>query len=320
MTATTAVETASPRARVDLQPAVTPRRSTSSGRSDAVPPLSPKLQVLRAALVVLFVLSASLVLQLVFVSDLQHRTSQQEAYSDFRTKLAEGTAPTGPVDFENRVLDPGAPVAYLQIPTIDLDEVVGQGTAASQLFDGPGHRRDTVLPGQIGTSILMGRRATYGAPFADIGELVSGDLITVTTAQGVFEYRVIGVRREGDPLPPPLPSGSSRLVLATADGRALLPSGVLRVDADIVSVPQVGQPRLVTDRTLPDAEQLMGIDTTTLWVLVLWLQALLLVSVATVWAWHRWGRVQAWVAGVPPLAFVGLGAAGEIARLLPNLT
>lgn len=289
-------------------------------RTDApLPPLPPRLQLVRAAVVVVLVLMVGVLLQLAVVSDLQHRTSQQRMFNDFRAQLAEGTAPSGPVDFENNVVDRGEPIAYLEIPTIGVDEVVVQGTTPGDLFRGPGHRRDTPLPGQFGTSILMGRRASYGSPFAKIGELEEGDPITVTTGQGVFEYEVIGVRREGDPLPPPLASGSGRLVLATADGRAFLPTGVLRVDADIVTPAVGGQPRLVSDDTLPGEERLMGTDTSTLWVLVLWLQGLLVVSLAAVWAWHRWGRPQAWIVFLPPLAFLGLGAAGEVARLLPNL-
>lgn len=284
-----------------------------------VPPLPPRLQLVRAGLLTVLALMGGLIVQLAFVSDLQHRTSQQRAYADFRAQLAEGTAPAGPVDFENEFVERGEPIAYLEIPTIGLEEVVVHGTAAGDLFIGPGHRRDTALPGQIGTSILMGRRASYGLPFGHIDQLVAGDLITVTTGQGVFEYRVIGVRREGDPLPPPLEQGSSRLVLATADGRPFLPDGVVRVDADITTPAVGGQQRLFTDDSLPDEERFLAIDTSSLWVLVLWLQGLLATSIAVIWAWHRWGHAQAWIACVPPLAFVGLGAAGEVARLLPNL-
>lgn len=281
--------------------------------------MSPRLQVVRATITVVCVLSLGLVVHLALASRLQHNAAQERAYSTFRAQLAEGTAPAGPVDFENNVVDMGAPVAYLEIPTIGLSEVVAQGTTSTVLFDGPGHRRDTPLPGQTGVSIVMGRRAVYGGPFGDIGELVAGDLITVTTGQGVFEYRVIAVRREGDQLPPALEPGAARLVLATADGRAFLPSGVLRVDADITSMPVGGQPRLVTDDSLPGEERFMAADDSSLWVLVLWLQAMIVVSVAAVWGWHRWGRPQTWVAFGPPLALVGMATAGEIARLLPNL-
>jgi sortase A len=295
------------------------RRPMLRRHAQPVPPLTPRLQLVRAATVVVLVLMAGLVMQLAVVSDLQHRASQERAFAEFRTQLAEGTAPTGPVDFENHVVPNGEPIALLEIPTIGLEDVVVQGTSPSDLFIGPGHRRDTPLPGQFGTSILMGRRAAYGSPFGSIGDLVEGDLIIVTTGQGAFEYRVIGVRKEGDPVPPPAAADSARLVLATADGRAFLPSGVLRVDAKIDTPPVGGQPRLVTDDTLPGAERFMGTDDRTLWVLVLWLQGLLGLALAVVWAWHRWGRPQTWIALAPPLAVVGLGAAGEVARLLPNL-
>jgi hypothetical protein len=63
----------------------------------------------------------------------------------------------------------------------------------------------------------------------------------------------------------------------------------------------------------------MGIDTSNLWVLVLWLQALIVLAVGAVWSWHRWGRPQTWIVFFPPLVLVGLAASAEVARLLPNL-
>ena len=41
----------------------------------------------------------------------------------------------------------------------------------------------------------------------------------------------------------------------------------------------------------------MASDTTTLWALALWMQALFVVTVAFVGAWHRWGRAKAWIVG-----------------------
>ena len=72
-------------------------------------------------------------------------------------------------------------------------------------------------------------------------------------------------------------------------------------------------------KTLPSTEAIMASDTTTLWALALWMQALVLVTVAFVWAWHRWGRAKAWIVGFPVLLLVGLFVADQVARLLPNL-
>ena len=58
------------------------------------------------------------------------------------------------------------------------------------LLDGPGHLRTTPLPGAIGTSVVMGRSTTYGAPFRKITTLRPGDPITVLGAQGTVTYIV----------------------------------------------------------------------------------------------------------------------------------
>lgn len=284
-----------------------------------IPALSPRLQFARAALVVAFVLSITLLLHLVFVSSLQHSAAQRRAFDRFRSDLARGTAPIGPTDSHGHELPPGTPVALVEIPAIGLKQVVGESTTAGVLFSGPGHRRDTPLPGQVGTSVLYGRRATFGGPFAHLDGLKKGDVIRVTTGQGQFNFKVLGVRREGDPVPKAAAAGTARLLLATAGGREFLPNGVLRVDADLDGKAVGGAARLVSAADLPEEEQIMANDTRTVWALVLWLQALIALSLGAVWAWHRWGHAQAWVVFSPPLLLIGLLASSEVARLLPNL-
>lgn len=284
-----------------------------------VPPLSRRLQLVRASLVLVLVLSVTLLIQLVLVSSLQSSASQGRAFDSFRAELAKGTAPIGPTDEEGRELPIGTPVAYVEIPSIGVKQVVGEGTTASALFDGPGHRRDTPLPGQVGSSVLFGRRSAFGGAFRRIDELAKDDLIRVTTGQGVFDFRVLGVRREGQPAPAAPAAGSARLLLVTAAGRPFLPDGVVRVDAELDGEAVVGPARAISASGLPAEERVMAGDSRTLWALALWLQALIGLSLGAVWAWHRWGRAQAWVVFLPPLLLVGLSASGEAARLLPNL-
>jgi hypothetical protein len=292
---------------------------SSTTRGD-VPPLSPRLQLVRACLVLLFALTATLLLQLIFVSSLQGSAAQRQAFTSFRAELANGTAPTGPTTEAGRVLAIGTPVAFIEIPSIGLRQVVGEGTSASALLHGPGHRRDTPLPGQIGTSVIFGRRAAFGGPFSRIAELTDGALIKVTTGQGAdFTFHVIAVRRDGDPVPPVAARGAARLTLVTAAGRAFFPEGVLRVDAELNGQAVVGPARLISAAGLPAEERLMAGETRTLWALALWLQALIALSIGAAWAWHRWGRAQAWMVFLPALLLVGLCVSGEAARLLPNL-
>lgn len=287
-------------------------------RSD-VAPLGPRAHLFRAVLLTLAVVATMVVLHLLVLSGFQHAGAQQRKYDEFRSQLANGTAPTGPLDEGGRELPIGTPVAFMTIPSIGLREVVSEGTASATLADGPGHRRDSMLPGQFGTSVVYGRHSAFGGPFGNIDELVAGDAIEVTTGQGEFAYRVIGVRRAGDPLPPAVDGDSARLVLVTADGPPFVPSGVVRVDADLVGDGVVGTQRVRSASQLPSSEQLLHGDTRSLWLLALWLQAALLVSLGAVYVWQRCGRAFAWIVFGPAIVLVTVFAASELARLLPNL-
>ena len=168
-------------------------------------------------------------------SHIQHASSQEQLRSAFTEKLALATAPTSEGDENLFLLADGSPVAYIEIPSIGVSEVVVEGTDSTALRSGPGHRRDTVLPGQSGTSVIMGRASAFGGPFGSIHTLKPGTLFSVVTGQGQHTYKVIGMRYAGEPEPAPAPQGVSRLVLETARGLPYSPSGVTRVDAQMVS-------------------------------------------------------------------------------------
>jgi hypothetical protein len=223
------------------------------------------------------------------------------------------------LDSKGKPLPLGAPVALLTIPDIGLKEVVFEGTTAGVLEKGAGHARSTLLPGQAGTSIILGRRAAYGGPFRNIGRLLPGQQITATTGQGVSTYKVLDVRRAGDPVPPAPAAGGGRLQLITAAGPAYQPNGLIRVDADLVSAslpaPVVG----FNIAPLAPAEGPLKGDSSVLIVLVLWAQALLVAAALVAWARVRWGAWEAWIVGIPVLLALGLAVADRVAQLLPNL-
>jgi sortase A len=96
---------------------------------------------------------------LYFLSGVQEARQQTTMYATLRGQLGQATAPLNSPK-------PGTPMAILSIPAIGLyNEVVVQGTSPENLELGPGHLRDTPLPGETGVSVLYGRRATFGAPF-----------------------------------------------------------------------------------------------------------------------------------------------------------
>jgi len=253
-------------------------------------------------------------------SQLHYDRVQHDTYASFRGELAQAIAPTGPTDPLNpkHVLVLGSPVALLTIPQISINAVVLEGTTAQILEGGPGHLRDTQLPGQEGISVIMGRRATYGGPFARLSSLSPGQLLSVTTGQGVSRYRVLDVRRASDPIPPFTP-GQGRLILVTADGPAYAPSGVVSVDANLMSKPEPAPAMVYSAADIGPTEAAMGTEPVAWVPLVLWGQGLLLAAIALGWMGAVWGRWQTWVVAVPVLGFFGLAVADQVARLLPNL-
>jgi len=197
--------------------------------------LTPREILQRNILAFVAVTMAMFLSNLFVFSHIQHASSQELLRASFTDKLALATAPTSEGDENLILLADGTPVAYIEIPEIGVGEVVVEGTDSTALRSGPGHRRDTVLPGQNGTSVIMGRSSAFGGPFASIHTLKPGTLFSVVTGQGQHTYKVIGMRYAGEPEPAPATEGVSRLVLETGRGLPYSPSGVTRVDAQMIS-------------------------------------------------------------------------------------
>jgi sortase A len=286
------------------------------------PPVTPGQVVARAvgtSLLILAVTALGFVAWVGLFSSLHYDKAQLNAYDALRVELAMGTAPNGPTQPNSSALLPmGAPVAVLSIPAIGLRTVILQGTTSSVLEDGPGHLRDTVMPGQAGASVILGRQTAYGGPFGGLASLVPGDSVKVVTGQTVATYKVIDLRRAGDPLPPALATGAGRMILATANGSPLDPTGILYVDADETSKP-MPSPGVVLSQYLSSTENAMATEPQAWLPIVLWGQLLVLVAFALSWLWTAWGKWQTWVIAVPAIGFLVLSIADQATRLLPNL-
>jgi sortase A len=93
-------------------------------------------------------------------------------------------------DLFAKKLEDGRPIGRIEIPAIDADYVLIQGTEEADLERGPGHYPDTALPGQGRTVGIAGHRTTYGAPFNQIDKIEKGDSITIEMPYGTFSYTV----------------------------------------------------------------------------------------------------------------------------------
>jgi len=274
-------------------------------------------RIAQSGLAVLAVLAVGVVAQIALLSRLEYRSSQVSSFNSFRTHLALGTAPLGPVGSDHHLLSLGTPMALITIPSLGVRAVVLEGTTASVLTRGPGHVRTSIFPGGGGASVIFGRASTYGGPFGRIGDLRRGQIITVVTQVGTARFRVIRVRPAGAKVRPPA-VGTSRLTLGTASGGFLTPSGVLWVDADKIGKPlAASSPPAITQLA---SEAPLATDASTLWALLLWTEALGILLYGAVWTWRRLGRAQAWIVFTAPMLVVWVFISDQIVRLLPNLS
>lgn len=85
----------------------------------------------------------------------------------------------------------GGVLGILEIPSLNLKEAILEGTDQPELAKAPGHLPDSVLPGQIGKSIIAAHNATT---FRHLDRLKPGDTFSVRTGQGVFTFQVTGQR------------------------------------------------------------------------------------------------------------------------------
>lgn len=86
----------------------------------------------------------------------------------------------------------GHALARLLIPKIGVDVIVVEGVTLDDLAKGPGHYRETPLPGSPGSTGIAGHRTGWGAPFYNLDRVRTGDTITLVTKAARYIYRVTG--------------------------------------------------------------------------------------------------------------------------------
>ena len=240
------------------------------------------------------------------LSGIQEARAQSNSFATLRDELGKQIAPLGPAK-------PGTAVAILNIPAIGIkDMVVVEGTSPENLQLGPGHLRDTPLPGQTGVAEIMGRRATFGAPFARLMSLRRGDKLTVITGQGTARYTVVARGDSSHLVEDPAPN---RLLLFTSCS-SFIPTSYCYLDADLTSAPQQdpgGRPAITS------AETPLSGDSGALVLTLVWGLALVIVSAAGTVAAARWSPWLAYLAAAPAALAVLWNLYQSLAALLPNV-
>lgn len=244
---------------------------------------------------------------LVLLTPVQQARAQENLLQQLNGDLGLAVTPVA------GVIPVGTPVALLEIPRLGIAQVVVEGTSSGVLMAGPGHRRDTPLPGQAGASVLLGRSGLYGAPFSSLADLRRGDVIVVTTGQAKSTFEVVSRRDSTQVFPGPTGATAS-LVLSTA-APPLAPDRSLIVTADLTSELLPGR----VDRTaITKAERSLSPDQGAALPVMLWAQVLVVVIAGTSWAYLRWLRWPAYVLSTPILLAVLWNLYENLAALLPN--
>jgi sortase (surface protein transpeptidase) len=304
-----------------------PQAPAPESAAPAAPP-DQRTQTLRAVgagLSLLGIFLLGFAAYLYGLSSVQEARSQNVMYKVLAGQLSAAIAPTGPTVLCNlnavasatsSAMCPtaqGTPMAIMNIPGIGIkDMIVVYGTSPEDLALGPGLVRSGPLPGQGGVAEIYGRKATFGAPFAHLDALRKGEIIRVTTGQGVSSYEVVAFGSSSRQVEDPYPN---RLVLLTS-GSAAVPTYYSYVDADLVSQVKPepgGLPAIYSDETALSGDSGALVDT------LLWGLALAIVSVGATVAAARWKPWPTYLTAAPLVLIVLWNLYTSLAALLPNV-
>jgi sortase A len=257
---------------------------------------------------------------LYYLSGVQEARAQTTLYARLQGELGGATAPTGPAipghpaSPSSEAAVPGDPIGLLDIPAIGIrNMVIVEGTSPENLTLGPGHLRDSPFPGQAGISVVFGRRATFGSPFANLPLLRSGDVLTTTTSQGLARYQVIALSNSSKPVP--FSEIPNQILLVTADSR-IAPAHYIEVEAKLLGTPFPESGYLPT---VGSSEVALGRDSFALIPAMAWAIALAAAALTGSFLAGRWARWPAWIVTIPVLLAIIWNLYESLSALLPNL-
>nr|WP_037309575.1 class E sortase [Saccharomonospora viridis] len=92
----------------------------------------------------------------------------------------------------------GEAFARIYIPSfgVDWNFTIQRGVDSATLEVGPGHYKQTAMPGEQGNFAVAGHRVGKGAPFNDLDLLSSCDAVVIETIDSFYVYRVLPMSDE----------------------------------------------------------------------------------------------------------------------------
>ncbi|WP_235925901.1 class E sortase [Actinokineospora pegani] len=156
------------------------------------------IMVAGEAMVTLGMVVLLFVIYEVWITDLISASKQNDVTSALDEQWDSPALDDGPERQQKFQFADGEGMAKLYIPALgeDYNFTVVEGTTEADLEIGPGHYKNSALPGQPGNFAVAGHRVGKGAPFNDLDLLESCDAMVVETQTSWFVYRLLPVGRD----------------------------------------------------------------------------------------------------------------------------
>ena len=232
---------------------------------------------------------------------------QQRAQFQLRDEFAQ-TLATASSAFGQPGLSPlpdtaprlGSAVAQVSISDIGLSQIAVEGSASEFTRQGLAHVPGTVLPGQAGHSIIIGRRTSFGAPLSALGNVTAGSEIVVTTVEGNATYKVIDSKTPVEQLP-------ANLLTIVTSNPPVLSISQLSINAELIGNPFPATPRnnAMSNHSDHFAE------------LIVLLQLLVAAIVAIPFSRRRFSAIITWLVLAPVVGALIVGLALVIDTYFP---
>ncbi|MCQ6276860.1 class D sortase [Bacillus sp. V3B] len=116
------------------------------------------------------------------------KMSVEETVSEAKNLVSK---PSEPVNNERYTPEKGEVVGLLEIPKINSELAIIEGTDPDELDKGVGHYNGSYFPGENGQIVLSGHRDTV---FKRLGELELGDEFVMNLQTGEFTYKIIATK------------------------------------------------------------------------------------------------------------------------------
>ncbi|MDL4839204.1 class D sortase [Aquibacillus rhizosphaerae] len=113
------------------------------------------------------------------------RNTLNEAHQLLNVEKDEANTKTDPSEF---FPDMGETVGILEMPSIDAELPIVEGTDADDLEKGVGHYKGTAYPRQQDQIVLSGHRDTV---FRKLGDIEIGDIFILKLPYGEFTYEMV---------------------------------------------------------------------------------------------------------------------------------